>query len=84
MLILGQSAYLVQAVVLVDFPRGSAVKNPSALQETWEMQVQSLDQEDPLEEDMATHSYSCLGYPMGEGAWRAAVQGVTKSWTKRT
>ena len=26
------------------------------MQETQEMRVQSLDQEDPLEEDMATHS----------------------------
>ena len=37
----------------MDFPSGSAVKNLSAMQET---QVQSLDQEDPLEEEMATHS----------------------------
>ena len=29
------------------------VKNPPAIQET---QVQSLDQEDPLKEEMATHS----------------------------
>ena len=29
------------------------IKNPTARQETW---VQSLDQEDPLEEEMATHS----------------------------
>ena len=29
------------------------VKNPPAMQE---MQVQSLSQEDPLEEEMATHS----------------------------
>ena len=28
-------------------------KNPPAMQETW---VQSLGQEDPLEEDMETHS----------------------------
>ena len=32
---------------------GSVVKNPSAVQE---MQVQSLGQEDALEEKMATHS----------------------------
>ena len=32
------------------------VKNPPAMQETQEMQVQSLDQEEPLEEEMATHS----------------------------
>ena len=33
--------------------RGSAVKNPLAKQET---QVQFLVQEDPLEQEMATHS----------------------------
>ena len=32
------------------------VKNLPAMQETQEMSVQSLGQEDPLEEDMATHS----------------------------
>ena len=35
------------------FPGGSAVKNPPAMQETW---VQSLGQEDSLEEGMATDS----------------------------
>ena len=35
------------------FPGGSAVKNSPAMQET---QVQSLSQEDALEEEMATHS----------------------------
>ena len=34
-------------------PGGSVVKNPLAKQE---MQVWSLDQEDPLEKEMATHS----------------------------
>ena len=32
------------------------VKNPPAAQETQEMWVQSLDWEDPLEKEMATHS----------------------------
>ena len=32
-------------------------KNPSAKTATQEMWVQSLGQEDPLEEEMATHSY---------------------------
>ena len=31
------------------FPRGSVVKNPLAMQETW---VQFLGQEDPLEKEM--------------------------------
>ena len=32
------------------------VKNPPAMQEPQETQVQSLDQEDPLKERLATHS----------------------------
>ena len=32
------------------------VKNPPAMQETREMHVRFLGQEDPLEEGMATHS----------------------------
>ena len=53
------------------------VKNPPAMRETW---VQSLDQEDPLEEEMATHS-SILAWriTMDRGAWRATVDGVAKS-----
>ena len=35
------------------FPDGSVAKNLPAMQET---RVQSLGQEDPLEEEMATHS----------------------------
>ena len=35
------------------FPRGSVVKNLPAMRETW---VQSMSWEDPLEEEMATHS----------------------------
>ena len=38
------------------FSDGLMVKTPSAMQETQEMWVQSLDQEDPLEKEMATHS----------------------------
>ena len=38
------------------FPGGSAVKHPPAMQETQETWVQSLGQDDPLEEEMATHS----------------------------
>ena len=54
------------------FPSGSAVKNPPAALETQETRVQSLDQEDTLEEQMATHSqYSCPGNTMDRGAWPA-------------
>ena len=38
------------------FPGGSAVRNLPAMQKTQETWVRSLDQEDPLEEGMATHS----------------------------
>ena len=38
------------------FPSSSVVKNPPAMQESKETQVQSLGQGDPLEEGMATHS----------------------------
>ena len=47
-----------------------------------EPQVRPLDQEDHLEEAMATHS-SFLAWknPMDRGACWATVHGVTKSWT---
>ena len=53
------------------------VKNLPAVWETW---VQSLDQEDPLEKGMATHS-SILDWriPMDRGIWQATVHGITKS-----
>ena len=56
------------------------VKNPPAM---WEIWVQSLGWEDPLEEGMASHS-SILPWriPMGRGgAWWATVHGVAKSRT---
>ena len=37
-------------------PSGSVVKDPSSVQETQEMQVQSLGQEDPLEDETAAQS----------------------------
>ena len=53
-----------------------------AMQETQEIWVQFLGQEDPLEEGKATHSSVLgLGNPTGRGAWWAAVQRVAKSGT---
>ena len=46
--------------------------------ESW---VQSLSQEDPLEEEMATHSSILAGEFDGRGAWWAIVHGVAKSQT---
>ena len=43
------------------FPDGAMVKNPPAKQEMQEMQVQSLVQEDPLGEEMATRSSILAG-----------------------
>ena len=37
-------------------PVGLVIKNPPATQEKKEIRVQSLGQEDPLEEEMANHS----------------------------
>ena len=38
------------------FPMAQQVKYPPAMQKTQEMQVRSLGQEEPLKEEMATHS----------------------------
>ena len=62
------------------------------------MWVRSLDQEDPLEKEMATLSsilawriregnsaplqYSCLENPMDRGAWKAVVHGVAEGRTR--
>ena len=48
--------FRISLVVQWGFPNVSVVKNPSAMQETQEMWIRSLDQEDPLEKKMATYS----------------------------
>ena len=50
------SFYLDKSQQLWGFPGGSVVKNLPAMQEAQETRVPSLGQEDPLEEEMATHS----------------------------
>ena len=64
------------------FPGGSAVKKPPAMQETQEMRVQFLGQEDPLEKEMATHS-SILAWriPWTEKPGGVIVDGVAQSQT---
>ena len=61
------------------FPSGTVVKNPPAMQEPQETWVQSLGQEEPLEE--AHGSPLQHSFPMDRGAWRATVHGVAKSQT---
>ena len=58
------------------FPGGSAVKNLPAMQETG---VQSLCWEDPLEEEMATHS-SILAW---EIQWREESDGLQSRGLQR-
>ena len=55
------------------FPRGSVVKNPPA-------NAGAMGQEDPLEEEMATHSsiHFCLENSMERGTWQATVLGVAR------
>ena len=45
--------FLMPIIIWWDFPRGSLVKNLPAMLEMW---VWSLGREDPLEEELATHS----------------------------
>ena len=48
------------------------VKNPLPMQETQEIQVLSLGEEDPLEKEMATHS----GIPAWEIPWTEQPGGL--------
>ena len=64
------------------FPSGSVIKNSPEMQEMW---VQSMGQEDPLEEGMATHS-SILAWkiPCTEepgGLWSMRSQRVGHEWS---
>ena len=56
------------------------------MQEMQETQVWNLDQEDPLEKEMATHSSVIAWVIPGKGldrrAWWATVHGVAKSQTQ--
>ena len=58
------------------FPNGSVVKNLPAVQETW---IQSLAQEDPLQEEMATHS-SVLAW---EIPWTEETGGLQSMGSQR-
>ena len=64
----------------LDFPAGSAVKNPFAMQKTW---VWFTHREDSLEKEMATHS-SILAWemPYKEEHGRLQSTGSQKSRTQ--
>ena len=56
------------------------IKNLPAM---WETQLRSLNQEDPLEKGMATHSrILAWRIPWMEKPWWAIVHGLAKSWTQ--
>ena len=64
-------------------PRWCSGKEFACQSRKQDTQVQSLDQQDPLEEGMATHSSnSCLESSMDRGAWQATVHEVAKNWTQ--
>ena len=55
-------------------------KNPPAMLETW---IQSLDREDPLEKETATHSsIRAWRIPWTGEPGKATVHGVTQSRTR--
>ena len=69
---------------LLDFPDGSVVKNPPAMQETHigdGVSIPGLGRY-PGEGNGNPLQYSCLGNHMDRGAWWATVHGVSKSWTQ--
>ena len=59
---------------------GSAIKNPSAMQET-PSSIPGWGRS-PGEGNGNPLQYSCLRNPTGRGAWRATAHGVTKSPTR--
>ena len=71
---------IVFVVIILGFPSGSVVKNPPA--NTLEMQVCSQGGEDPLEEEMATHS-SILARRIPWTGEPGGLQSRTKSFLQR-
>ena len=64
------------------FPSGSVVKDPPAMQEKQETQVQSLSGEDPLEEEITTHSnILARKNPIDRGDWKFTLHRVAKRQT---
>ena len=64
------------------FPDGSVVKNlPANAGEAGDVGVTPELRRCSREQSGCTLQYSCLGNPMGGGAWWATVHGVPKSRT---
>ena len=67
------------SIINIGFPRGSAVKNPPAMEESQKMQVPSLGQENPLEEGMSTYS-SILAWRI---PWTEEPEGLQSMGSQR-
>ena len=75
--------HFMKTALPMGFPSGSAVKNPSAMQEKLETWIRSVVQgRFPGERHDNSLQYSCLENPMDRGAWQATVHRVTKSRTR--
>ena len=66
----------------MDFPGGSVIKNPPAMQGMQETMssVPGLERS-PGGGHVNSLQYSCLENPMDRGAWQATVYRVAQSWT---
>ena len=74
---------IVVVVIILGFPSDSVVKNPPAnIQEMLEMQVWSWSGEDPLEQELATHS-SILARRIPGTEESGGLQSRTKSFLQR-
>ena len=66
----------------MDFPGGSAVKNPPAYAgDSGDLGSNPGLERSSREGKGKPLQYSCLGNPMIREAWWVTVHGVTKSWT---
>ena len=61
-----------------DFPGGSGVKNPPAIQETW---IYPWTRKIPRAEQGNILQYSCMENPVDREVWQDTVLRYTKSWT---
>ena len=69
-------------IVLITLWAFLVAQSVNSLPAMWEIWVQSLGWEDPLEEGMVTHSNTLAWrIPLDRGAWWATVHGVTESQT---
>ena len=64
-------------------PQSMATQSVKSLPAMWEIQVGSLGREDPLENEMATHSSTLAWRILWTKETYGLVHGVTKSWPQQ-